>query len=365
MFSMITVLISLSTNGFAGPVEQCDAVAEDWFTQLETSSCTLDSTFKEGASAGCAAIPEEGWKREQRVARKAIYQHCSPSIKGIGQSKTDAPPNGPDTTCGAYLLSMRGETSDSSPPTTSTMGVDQMMGVMGAAVWTCFAPQTMDECGSPSSVQTSSVDLHAKLEACITLASPPLDATIRSLALNSGVLPIIPEKQTQYLNALILEKQNDRLARLKEKTIFQQAQIEEVKRAQRLKNKCLSSPEELKTLEEAQAIRTECRELKALWRGEDSTRIKIEADGTIASRFQEKMRGQCLNTDSLSVSDPAQIDAQLTAILEQTKLLVVIQFNELIQTDWTAAEALLDAHRNHMDPTWIKDAVDQIIEAGG
>ena len=51
--------------------------------------------------------------------------------------------------------------------------------------------------------------------------------------------------------------------------------------------------------------------------------------------------------------------------MEHTKSLVVIRFSELIQTDWNAAEALLDAHRSHMDPDWVKDAVDQVIEAGG
>ncbi|MGB0640124.1 MAG: hypothetical protein ACPGTU_12365, partial [Myxococcota bacterium] len=216
-----------------------------------------------------------------------------------------------------------------------------------------------------TSVQTSSVELHAIRKSCQALTTPPLDPTIRDLALSSGVLPLIPEEQVGHLDGLILEKQNDRLARLKEKTIFQQAQIDEVRRAQRLKNKCLSAIEELVTLEDTQMAREACTDLKALWRGEDPVRVQLETDGTIAPRFQEKMRGQCLNTDSLGVSDPSQIDGQLSSLMEHTKSLVVIRFSELIQTDWNAAEALLDAHRSHMDPDWVKDAVDQVIEAGG
>ncbi len=365
MFSMFTVLFSLSTNGFAGPIEQCNVQAETWLTQLKTNGCTVGPAFEKGASAGCTAIPEDGWKREQRAARRAIYQGCEPNVHGLGVPTTNEQPNDENATCGEHILIMRGETPESPPPTSPTMGVDQMMGIMGAAVWTCFDPKSLELCRSTSSIETSPSDLQSKREACISLTSPPLDPTVISLALESGVMPIIPKEQLELLDSLILAQKNNRLARLKEKTIFQQAQVDEVRRAHRFKKTCLSAPEELETLEKIESIRTECIELKALWRGEDTTRLQLEKDGTIATRFQEKMRGRCLNTDSLGVSDPAQIDAQLAALLEQTKSLVVIRFMELIQTDWAAAEALLDAHRSHMDPGWVKDAVDQIIEAGG
>ena len=363
MLSLTLAIIASTAAVNAAPVDDCVEAATSWIAGIQAEHCPPLFRYENAAVDACRAMPEDGWTRSTKSARKALLRDCTPSDAGFPGAKAQLKDGRTLSHCSELILMMRGLAADDAPPTETTMGVDGMAVSVGAALFACTTPEAIAKCRMPFSLHTDIARLEEQVLACDSVEPPAFDTVMRSLVWGSGLLPVDPEKRASEIRDVLAEKA--RLKALKEKALadFKVAREEEVGRAQALSDACMAIPGEMTLPTEADAAIAACDELLALWRGEDSVRQELESSGTLAEDYQKRLNGKVLNAASLHVADEARVTARPEALKVRRVALIASHFETLIASDVAAAEAWIDTYRDDMDPEWVADALDQVLAA--
>ena len=363
MLSLTLAIIASTAPVNAAPVDDCVEAATSWIAGIQTEQCPPLFRYENAAVDACRAMPDDGWTRSTKSARKALLRDCAPSDAGFPGAKAKLNDGRTLSHCSELILMMRGLAADDAPPTETTMGVDGMAVSVGAALFACTTPEAIAKCRMPFSLYTDTARLEEQVLACDSVEPPAFDTVMRSLVWGSGLLPVEPEKRASQIRDVLAEKA--RLTALKEKALadFKAAREEEVGRAQTLSDACMTIPGEMTLPTEADAAIAACDELLALWRGEDSVRRELESSGTLAEDYQKRLKGKVLNAASLHVADEARVTARPETLKVRRVALIASHFETLIATDVAAAEAWIDTYRDDMDPEWVADALDQVLAA--
>ena len=363
MLTPSLAIFALSAAVHAAPVDDCVEAATQWIAGIQTEQCPPLFRYENAAVDACRAMPEDGWSRSAKSARKALLRDCAPSSAGFPGAQAQRDNGRTLSHCSELILMMRGISADADLPTDTTMGVDGMTAATGAALFACTTPDAIATCRMPFSLHTDTARLEEQVTACEAIAPPAFDSVMRSLVWNSGLLPVIPETRAAEIRAVLAEKA--RLQALKEKALadFKAARADEVGRAQALSDSCMAIPGEMTLPTEADTAIAACQELLALWRGEDTVRKELEESGVLADEYRKRLDGKVLNAASLHVADEARVMARPEALKVRRIALIASHFETLIATDVAAAEAWIDTYRDDMDPEWVADALDQVLAA--
>jgi hypothetical protein len=365
MNAFLIGLLTAMSQVYAGPTEDCSHSADEWFNALEGAGCPNLERYRTAALTGCKDIPEDNWSREKKMARKVILQDCAPSPKGFPGAQATLADGTTSSRCSEMILLLHDETPGNSMEFKADMGVDRMMIAVGAGLFACHAPNEIDLCGLPSSVQTPEGQIIERRTACESLKNPPIDSTMRRLVWASGLLPVQPEERIVQLDELLVEQEAARVQHATEEKRFHIEREAEVVRARTLSDQCMQLPGEMTSAEQTEKAAEACSELEALWRGEDRVRKELETTGAIAARYKEQLNGKVLNAESLNAGDPVRVAGRPTVLEERRKDLIRLEFDALISSDTAAAEKLLEKYRALMGPEWAAEAVDRLLANGG
>lgn len=363
MLSLSLAIIASSPAVHAGPVDDCVETATQWIAGIQAEQCPPLFRYENAAVDACRAMPEDGWTRSTKSARKALLRDCAPSASGFPGAQAQREDGSTLSHCSELILMMRGLSASDTPPTGTAMGVDGMAASVGAALFACTSPDAIATCRMPFSLHTDTVRLEEQAAACEAIEIPAFDTVMRSLVWGSGLLPVDPEQKAAEIRDVLAEK--ERLKALREKALadFQAEREAEVGRAQALSDACMAIPGEMILPTEAEAAVAACEELLALWRGEDSVRKELEANGTLAEEYRKRLDGKVLNAASLHVADEARVKARPEALKVRRIALIASHFETLMASDVAQAEAWIDTYRDDMDPEWVADALDQVLAA--
>jgi|GEM_PF-5212866 len=363
MLSMMLAIIASSAAVHAAPVDDCVEAATNWIAGIQAEQCPPLFRYENAAVEACRAMPEDGWTRTKKSARKALLRDCAPSSKGFPGAKAELKDGRTLSHCSEMILMIRGMSADDAPPTDTTMGVDRMAVSVGAALFACTTPDAIAKCRLPFSLHTDATRLEEQAAACDAIETPPFDTVMRAMVWGSGLLPVEPEKNAAAIRAVLTEKA--RLQAIKEQALadFKAAREEEVGRAQALSDACMAIPGEMTLPTEADEAIVACEELLALWRGEDSVRKELEDSGRLAEEYRKRLDGKVLNAASLHVGDEARVKARPEALKVRRIDLIASHFETLMSSDIAAAETWIDTHREEMDPEWVADALDRVLAA--
>jgi len=364
MNALLLGLLTVLGPTYAGPIEDCTESANRWIDTLEGAGCPNLERYRSAAIIGCKDIPEDSWSRGQKMARKAILQDCAPSKNGFPGAQATLTNGNTSSRCSEMMQLLHSDTPADSGEFQTTMGVDRMMVSIGAALFACHAPNKIDLCVLPSSVQTPEGQLIERRDACKALETPPLDTMMHRMVLSSGLLPVQPQERMAELDALLVEQEAARVQHAQEEERFHLERAEEVVRARDLSEQCMQLPGEMTTAEHTELAAQACEELEALWKGEDSVRKELENTGAIAARYKKQLNGKVLNAESLNAGDPVRVAGRPTVLEERRKDLIKSEFERLISTDTAAAEKLLEKYRALMGPEWAAEAVDRLLANG-
>ena len=362
MNALLIAIYLVSRPVLAGPIEDCVDGADVWFEALQRDGCPSLERYHSAAIDGCRTTPEDGWTRTQKTARKAIFKDCKPGKKGFPGAQDTLPDGSTSSRCSELMQLVQGV--ETGLPTQTKWGVDRMVAATSAALFACHAPNDIDLCLLPSTIQTPSGHIEQRRDACARLKNPPLDTYMRKLAWDSGLMRVEPQQQVEQLNALLVAQEEARLLHKKEEERFQTEREEEVVRARDLSDRCMKLPGDMTTANETVIAADACQELEALWRGEDTIRKELEASGALAARYAEQLRGKVLNADSLNAADPKRVASRPTILEERRIALVDSEFKQLIESSPSEAEKLLDTYRDLMGPEWTAEAQDQLLATG-
>jgi len=362
MNALLTAILFTSMPVSAGYAEDCSDGAHAWFEHLAASGCPTLDTYKTAAIEGCRTSPDEGWTRAQKAARKAILNDCQPSTKGFPGAEATLPDGTTSGRCSEMLRIVQGV--ETAVPAETVWGIDRMMASISTALFACHAPNEIDLCLLPSSIQTPAGQIDQRKEACESLHSPPLDTFMKELAWTSGLMPVIPAVRIKELEALLVAQKEEREQRAREDERFHAERAAEVERARQLSEQCMVLPGDMNSPEETVIAADACRELEALWRGEDTVRKELESSGALADRYAKQLQGKVLNAESLNAADPKRVASRPAVLDERRVALVGAEFDELIQHDPEAAEKLMEKHRTLMGPDWTAEALDQLLATG-
>ena len=346
----------------AGPAEDCVHGADAWLEALQSAGCPSLERYRSAAIEGCRATPDDGWSRTQKTARKAILSDCKPGKKGFPGAQATLADGRTSSRCSELLQLV--QASEIFTPTETIWGIDRMVAATSAALFACHAPNDIDLCLLPSSIQTPAGQIEQRREACARLDNPPLDTYMRKLARDSGLMRVDAEQRIKNLTALLKEQEEARILHQKEEERFHAEREAEVERARNLSDLCMKIPGDMKTAKETVIAADACKELEALWRGEDTIRKELEASGAIASRYAKQLNGKVLNAESLNAAEPKRVASRPTILEERRVSLVDAEFQELIATNPNEAEKLVDNYRDLMGPEWTAEALDQLLAAG-
>ena len=363
MLSPSLAIIALSTAVHASPVDDCVEAASQWIAGIQAEQCPPLFRYESAALDACRMMPEDGWNRSAKSARRALLRDCAPSSEGFPGARAERADGRTLSHCSELILMMRGLSADAKTPADTTMGVDGMAVSVGAALFACTSPEAIAKCRMPFSLHTDTERLEEQLAACEAVETPAFDTVMRSLVWGSGLLPVDPEKNASAIRAVLAEKA--RLKALEEKALadFKAARADEVARAQALSDACMAIPGEMTLPTEAETAIAACEELLALWRGEDAVRRELEESGTLTEEYRKRLDGKVLNAASLHVADEARVTARPEALKIRRIDLIASHFETLIASDVAAAEAWVDTYRDDMDPEWVADALDQVLAA--
>ena len=363
MFGITIGFLLLVPGVFAGPAADCKEAANAWIDGLKPAGCPPLSRYRIAATTACQAIPDDGWTRGSKSARKTLLRDCAPTMEGFPGARATREDGRTLSHCSEMILLMRGVEADAPTITTSTVGVDGMVAAVGAALFACTQPELITSCRLPVSIHTDAEKLKKQMTDCQALLSPPFDTTMRSLVWNSGLLPIDPDVQARHIEEILAEQQRLKEQREQELQNFKEARANELTRAQTLAATCMAMPGDMKTPEDVDAAHTACEELAALWTGKDAVRQDLEAQGVLAEQYRSRLDGKVLNGESLNVADAKRVEARPAVLVTRKADIIKEQFQALIMTDPIAAEALIEKYRADLDPEWLADALDQILAA--
>jgi len=363
MIAMGFSFFLLFSSAWAGPVDDCQTAANAWIDGLKRTGCPPLSRYREAATKACNSIPEDGWNRTSKPARKRLLKECAPSLDGFPGVRAKRPDGRTISACSEMILMMRGLEVDAPTIESATMGIDGMAAAVGAALFACTEPEMITNCRLPASIHTDGEKLKQQIEDCQAIQNPPFDTTMRSLIWNSGLIPVDPDKQTLHLEQLLTEQIRLKEKKEKELADFRQAREDELKRAQELAKICMATPGDMETADAVDQARSACIQLSDLWVGKDAVRQEIEAQGVLAEQYKSRLNGKVLNGESLNVADELRVAARPEILKTRKQDVVAIEFEALIKTDTAAAEALINKHRDDLDPEWLADAMDQILAA--
>ena len=364
MNALVVGLLALSLPVSAGPMEDCVSRAHDWFDGLAGSGCPTMDRYLTAAVDGCRSMPEDGWSRTQKTARKAILSDCKPTKKGFPGAQATLADGNTSSRCSELLRLVQGLEGDRIEPAETAWGIDRMMAATSSAIFACHAPNEIDLCRLPTSVQTPAGQIEQRRKACTQLDAPPLDSTMRILAANSGLLPVNASERIAAFDQLLKDQEDARAQRKIEDERFQAERTAEVERARQLSDQCMKLPGDMNTAAETVTAAAACSELQALWKGADTVRKDLEASGSLAERYAKQLVGKVLNAESLNAGDPKRVASRPAVLEERRMALVNAEFDQLIQQDPSAAEKLVDTYRALMGPDWTAEALDQLLAAG-
>ena len=364
MNAMMIGLLALALPASAGPSTDCTDGAIAWFEGLARDGCPTLDHYLRAAVEGCQAIPEDGWTRTQKTARKAILSDCRPTPKGFPGAQATLPDGKTSSRCSELLRLVQGVETDTVEPAETTWGIDRMMAATSSAIFACHAPNKIDLCKLPTTLQTPAGHIEQRRDACAGLSNPPLDSTMRILATNSGLLPVDAEARIAEFNQLLKDQEATREQRKMEDERFQAERVAEVERARQLSDQCMKLPGDMGTAAETVTAAEACAELEALWKGADAVRQELESSGALAERYAKQLVGKVLNAESLNAGDPTRVASRPAVLEERRMALVQVEFDLLIEQDPDAAEKLVDTYRELMGPEWTAEALDQLLAAG-
>ena len=363
MLSISFTIFLLASPATAGPVEDCKETASAWINGLKRTGCPPLYRYQDAAITACKSIPEEGWDRTAKSARKNLLRDCAPTLEGFPGARATRPDGRTISACSEMILMMQGVETDAPTIQKPTMGIDAMAAAVGAALFACTNPEAIANCKLPASIHAKNEKLTQQIKDCKAIQNPPFDTTMRSLVWNSGLLSVDPDKQVAHIEALLAEKIRLKEKKEKELADFRKAREDELARAQTFAATCMATPGSMNTADEVDEARTACLALSELWSGKDALRLELEANGVIAEEYRKRLQGKVLNGESLNVEDQNRVSARPAILLTRKQDVVKTQFESLIETDPAAAETLIDKHRDDLDPEWLADALDQILAA--
>lgn len=363
MLVFLLAILATSTVTHAAPVDDCRAAANTWMDGLDSACDRPLSRYRNAALTACAAMPEDGWVRATKTARKALLRDCAPSVDGFPGVMATREDGRTLSHCSELILMMREHPADGPTITTTTIGIDTMVAAMGAAIFACTKPDQIAACRLPASIHTPEAALRERITACEAIQDPPFDTTMHSLVSNSGLTAVDPDTQAAYLRELVSEQIRIKAQKEKELADFQEAREAEVVRARELAAQCMVLPGEMTAIEQTDTATVACKELLALWKGADAIRVELEAQGVLADHYRTRLAGKVLNGDSLNAADELRVAGRPEVLLLRKQDLINTQFETLISTDPASAEQFVDTHREQMTPEWVAEALDQILAA--
>ena len=363
MLTFILAIWATNPATASAPVDNCQSTANRWINGLSSAGCPPLSRYRNAAMTACTAIPEDGWTRARKAARKALLRDCTPNMDGFPGAQATHEDGRTLSHCSELLMMMAEHPPEAPTLSETTLGVDGMIVAVGAAVFACIDPTNIAACRHPASVHTPAEGLNERIAACKAIASPPFDTTMRSLIWNSGLVAVVPDAQMALLEGLVGEQARIKAQREREQADFKTARVDELERARTLAATCLAMPGEMNSVEETETASLACTELSALWLGEDTVRKSLEESGLLAEPYLSQLRGKVLNGDSYNAADESRVTGRPDILKTRAQDLIDIQFTTLIETDPAAAEAFLDKYRDQMDAEWVADALDQVLAA--
>ena len=164
MNALMIGLFVLSGPVLAGPADDCVNGAHSWFDSLASEGCPVLDKFRTAAVKGCREMPEEGWTRPMKSARKAILDDCKPNKKGFPGSHAQLPDGTTSSRCSELIKLV--QNVEGNAPAEPAWGIDHMMAAVSTGVFVCHAPDDLDLCLLSSQIQTPTGQIEQRREAC-------------------------------------------------------------------------------------------------------------------------------------------------------------------------------------------------------